>query len=135
MSESDLRSQISAKEDDITKIEEEAAKKDASAEKEVDNEYDSKIADVKSNLDSEQAKLNEAIEKAAEWAAKKIELSKTVKVFSKEYKKLNNEKINALKTKLKQIETDKKTRIKPLMSEIRSLKKQLAALEKAASRE
>ena len=45
MTESDLRSQISAKEDDITKIEEEASKKDASAEQEVDDEVEDETED------------------------------------------------------------------------------------------
>ncbi|MFX0145335.1 MAG: hypothetical protein ACFE9C_14820, partial [Candidatus Hodarchaeota archaeon] len=43
---------------------------------------------------------------------------------------LKKDKANALNTKLKEIENDKKNQIKEVQSEIRSLNKQLAALEK-----
>lgn len=130
MSESDLRSQISAKEDQIIKIEEEAVKKESAAEKEINNEYNSKISEVKSNLESEQVKFDEAIKNAIEWANKKKESEEIVKTFTKEYKLLVKEKDRKLKSKLKEIENNKKSQIKPLESEIKKIRKQLTALEK-----
>ena len=43
MTEENIRGQISAKEDEITRIEEEASKEEASAESKVETEYDPKI--------------------------------------------------------------------------------------------
>ena len=53
MSEEEIRTQISAKEDDITRVEEEASKKDASAEKEIEDEFDPKINETKAKLEEE----------------------------------------------------------------------------------
>ena len=43
MSENEIRSQIASKEDNITKVEEEASKKEAAAENEVAAEFDEKL--------------------------------------------------------------------------------------------
>ena len=133
MSENQIRSQISLKEDQITRIEEDAAKKEALAEKEVNQEYDPKIASIESNLSSEQAKLDEATSRAAEWIAKRDELNSIVKNMTKEKKMLQKEKDNTLKSKVKVITNEKKSKIKTIRSEIKPLRKQIAQIEKTAS--
>jgi len=98
MSEEYLRGQISAKEDEITRIEEEAAKKEASAEAEIEQDYDPKIDETKLKLEEEENLRDEAIEKAAEWTEKKKEKIATAKEVTKELATLKKEKEKALRT-------------------------------------
>ncbi len=130
MSEEEIRSQISAKEDDITRIEEEASKKDASAEKEIEDEFDPKIEETNTKLGEEEKLRDEAIEKAAEWADKKKEKIAAAKNEGKTLSKLKSDKEKALNNKLKDIESEKKAQIKEKQKEINALKKQLSNLEK-----
>jgi len=51
MTEQEIRTQISEKEDEITRVEEAASKKEASAEKEIEADFDDKINDTKSKLE------------------------------------------------------------------------------------
>ncbi|MFX1237202.1 MAG: hypothetical protein ACFFAS_15340 [Promethearchaeota archaeon] len=135
MSIDEINSQISAKQDEITKIEEEAAKKNASAEKEVEAEYDSQISGAESKLVTEQGLLDEAIEKANEWAATKKEKAANVKALSKEVAGLKKAKTAALKTKLKEISSEEKASVKAVQGEIKGLQKQLKAIEKQMAME
>ena len=135
MSEEEIRSQISAKEDDITRVEEEASKKDASAEKEIEDQFDLEINETKSKLEEEENLRDEAIEKAAEWADKKKEKIVAAKNESKALSKLKSDKTKALNDKLKAIESEKKNKIKDIQKEINALKKQLSNLEKAKAKE
>ena len=59
MSEEYIRGQISAKEDEITRIEEDASKKDASAEAEIEEEFDPKIVEAKAKVDEEEGLRDE----------------------------------------------------------------------------
>ncbi|MFX0105192.1 MAG: hypothetical protein ACFE75_06850 [Candidatus Hodarchaeota archaeon] len=130
MSEENIRGQISAKEDEITRIEEDASKKEAFAEKEIEEEYDPKIEEAVAKLNEEEQLRDEAIQKAEEWTKKKKEKIATSKAANKALSQLKDEKEKALNAKLKKIENDKKGKIKVIQGEIKSLEKQLAALEK-----
>lgn len=132
MSEADIRSKISAKEDDITKVEELASKKEADAGKSADAEYDPKIADVSSKFEAEQKLLDEATEKYNTWKAKMEEKKAVVKDLSRQLSSLKSGKEKGLKTNLKAIEKEKKTNIKVIQKEIKALNKELSALEKAS---
>ena len=135
MSEDEINSQISAKEDEITKVEEKAAKAEAGAEKEVEAEYDTQISGAETKLGTEQGLLDEAAEKAAEWKATLAEKKGAVKTITKEVANLKKAKSKALSDKLKGIANEKKTNIKALQGEIKGLKKDLVALQKAAALE
>ena len=135
MSEENIKGQISAKEDEVTRIEEEASKKEASAEKEIEEEYDPKILDAEAKLKDEEGLRDEAIEKAAEWAAKKKEKNVAAKVASKTLKTLKSDKEKSLNGKLKDIEGEKKTKVKEIQGEIKVLQKQITAIEKAKAKE
>ncbi len=134
MSEEEIRSQISAKEDDITRIEEEASKKEGSAEGEVEGEFDPKINETNSKLEEEEKLRDEAIDKAAEWAETKKEKIAAAKNESKALSKLKSDKEKALNNKLKEIESEKKNKIKDIQKEISAKKKQLSNLEKAKAK-
>jgi hypothetical protein len=130
MSEESLRGQISAKEDEITRVEEDASKKEASAEKEIEDEYNPKISETEATLAEEEKLRDEAIEKAAEWTTKKKEKIASAKMASKELATLKKDKTKALNTKLKEIAADKKGKIKEISGEIKGLQKQITAIEK-----
>lgn len=130
MSEEDLNSQISAKRDEITRIEEEATKSEASAEKEIEDEYNPKISAANSTFTTEEKLKDEAIEKAAEWTIKKKEKTAAAKIAGKTLSTLKSGKGKALNTKLKEIQSDKKNKIKLINGEIKALNKQVKALLK-----
>ncbi|KKN53056.1 hypothetical protein LCGC14_0606080 [marine sediment metagenome] len=134
MSEEEYRSQISAKQDEITRIEEEATKNEASAEKGIEDEYNPKISAANSTLTEEEKLRDEAIEKAAEWTSMKKEKTAAAKIASKELSKLKSDKGKALNTKLKEIQSDKKNKIKLINGEIKALNKQIKAILKEQAR-
>jgi hypothetical protein len=129
MTEEELRIQISDKEDDITRIEEDAAKKEAGAEKEIEADWDADINETKSKLEVAETDLKEAKEKASEWVSKRDKLDKEVNSLSIKLKDLKKGKTKALNKKLSDIENEKKTKIKKIEKEISAIKKQLAKLE------
>jgi len=134
MTEENIRGQISAKEDEITRIEEEAAKQEASAEAEVEQEYNPKIDAAETKLNEEEVLRDEAVDKAAEWTQKKKDKIAAVKAASKDLSGLKKDKDKALNVKLKEIQGEKKTKIKEVQGEIKALKKQLSTIEKEKAR-
>ena len=130
MSEQQILSQISELEDDITRVEEEAAKKDASAEKEIEADWDDNINTTKSKLDVAEVDLKEATEKSSEWTKKKNKLTTEVKSLKKEYANLRKGKEKALDKKLTNIEKHKKTEIKRIRLEIAALEKKLEQIQR-----
>ena len=135
MSEEYIRGQISAKEDEITRIEEEASKKDASAEAEIEAEFDLQIEESKAKVDEEEGLRDEAIQKSEEWTQKKKDKIATAKDANKILANLKSDKDKALNVKLKEIENDKKSQIKEVQGEIKTLQKQLIALEKEKAKQ
>ena len=129
MTEEELRIQISEKEDDITRIEEDAAKKDAGAEKEIEADWDDEINGTKSKLEVAETDLKEAKEKASEWVSKRDKLIKEVDSLSTKFTNLKKGKAKALKKKLDGIESEKTTKIKKIEKEIRAIKNKLKKLE------
>ena len=135
MSEEYIRGQISAKEDEITRIEEDSSKKDASAEAEIEEEFDPKIVEAKAKVDEEEGLRDEAIQKAEEWTQKKKEKIAAAKDANKLHANLRSDKEKALNVKLKEIDAEKKSQIKEVQGEIKTLKKQLLTLEKEKAKQ
>ena len=129
MSEEEIRTQISDKKDDITRVEEDAAKKEAGAEKEIESHWDDKINETKSKLDTAEVDLKEAIEEADKWVKKKSKLTVEVKSLKIQYDKYTKGKDKALKDLLISIDKEKKSKIKDLDKDIKKLEKQLEKLE------
>lgn len=129
MTEEELRIQISDKEDDITRIEEDAAKKEAGAEKEIEADWDADINETKSKLEVSETDLKEAKEKASEWVSKRDKLINEVNSLSTKLTNLKKGKTKALKKKLNDIENEKNTKIKKIDKEIRTIKNKLKKLE------
>ncbi len=129
MTEQEIRTQISEKEDEITRVEEDASKKEASAEKEIEADFDNKINDTKSKLEVGEVDLKEATEKSKEWTKKMNKLSVEVSSFKKKHGNLVKGKTKALNKKLDGILKEKKTKIKSYETDIRALRKKLEKLE------
>ena len=129
MSEQELRSQIADKEDEITRVEEEASKKEASAEKEIEADFDDKINDTKSKLEVGEVDLKEATEKSKEWTKKMNKLNVEVSALKKKHDNLVKGKAKALNKKLDNILKNKKSKIKAFEAEIKTLRKKVEKLE------
>ena len=129
MSEQELRSQIADKEDEITRVEEEASKKEASAEREIEADFDDKINDTKSKLEVGGVDLKEATEKSKEWTKKMNKLTVEVASLKKKLENLVKGKAKALNKKLDNILKTKKSKIKAFEAEIKSLRKKVEKLE------
>ena len=129
MSEQEIRTQISEKEDEITRVEENASKKEASAEKEIEADFDDKINDTKSKLEVGEVDLKEATEKSKEWTKKMNKLTVEVSSNKKKYDNLVKGKTKALNKKLDNILKEKKTKIKSYETDIKALRKKLDKLE------
>ncbi|TES93680.1 MAG: hypothetical protein E3J90_14225 [Promethearchaeota archaeon] len=129
MTEQEIRTQISEKEDEITRVEENASKKEASAEKEIEADFDDKINDTKSKLEVGEVDLKEATEKSKEWTKKMNKLTVEVSSNKKKYDNLVKGKAKALNKKLDKILKEKKTKIKSYETDIKALRKKLDKLE------
>ncbi|MHA1242483.1 MAG: hypothetical protein ACTSQU_17110 [Promethearchaeota archaeon] len=129
MTEQEIRTQISEKEDEITRVEEAASKKEASAEKEIEADFDDKINDTKSKLEVGEVDLKEATEKSKEWTKKMNKLTVEVSSNKKKYDNLVKGKAKALNKKLDNILKEKKTKIKSYETDIKALRKKLDKLE------
>jgi hypothetical protein len=125
MSEEEFRTEISDKKDDITRIEEDAAKKEAGAEKKIEGVWDDKINQTKTRLDTAEIELKEAIEEADKWVKKRDKLSVEVKSLKSQYDKYLKGKEKDLKDLLISIDKEKKSKIKKLEKDIKKLEKQL----------
>ena len=126
----EILSNIANKEDEITKIEEEAAKKEASAEGQIESLYDPKIKEAENKLKVEQEKYDDAAAKAADWLNKKKELGARVNSLKKDHSNTIKNKTKALKAKLNEIDQEKDSKINAINKEIKALEKQLKELEK-----
>lgn len=135
MSEQELRSQISDKEDEITRVEEDASKKEASAEKEIEADFDDKINDTKSKLEIGEVDLKEATEKSKEWTKKMNKLNVEVSSLKKKLDNLIKGKAKALNKKLDNILKEKRNKIKSYETDIKALRKKLEKLEAEALKE
>jgi len=125
MSEEEIRTEISDKKDDITRIEEDAAKREAGAEKKIEGVWDDKINETKTRLDVAEIELKEAREEADKWVKKRDKLEVEVKSLTKQYDKYIKGKDKDLKDLLTNIEKEKKSNIKDLEKDIKKLEKQL----------
>ncbi|NVM45976.1 MAG: hypothetical protein HWN79_13750 [Candidatus Lokiarchaeota archaeon] len=132
MSEQELRSQIAEKEDEITRVEEDASKKEASAEKEIEADFDDKIDDTKSKLEVGEVDLKEATEKSKDWTKKMNKLNVEVSSLKKKLDNLIKGKAKALNKKLDDILKEKRNKIKSYEADIKAFRKKLEKLEAEA---
>jgi hypothetical protein len=102
----EVKSQISEKEEEIIKIEEEYSEKEVILKEEVDLEYNPQIESVKAEINVEQENLDEIIKEFANWTKKKEDLNDTIKSLKKKHRTLIKTKSKALSSILKEISGD-----------------------------
>ena len=110
MSEEEYRTQVSDLKDEITRIEEDATKKEAGAEKKIEGDWDAKINDTKGKYDVAVVDLKEAKEEASKWVKKRDKLIVEEKSLKTQYDKYLNGKEKALKDLLNNIDGEKKSK-------------------------
>lgn len=123
MSDEDIVSQISCKQNEITKCEETTIKKEAYIKNRTNEEFDPKIIEVESEIKAGQIKLEEANRKIDQWNSKKKDLQTIIKDLKKKFDNLKKEKNKYLSSQLKAINKEKDITIKALKEEIKDLEK------------
>ena len=123
MSDEDIVSQISCKQNERTKCEETTIKKEAYIKNRTNKEFDPKIIEVESEIKAGQIKLDEANRKIDQWNSKKKDLQTIIKDLKKKFDNLKKEKNKYLSSQLKAINKEKDITIKALKEEIKDLEK------------
>lgn len=99
----EIQAQISIKEKQISEIEKEISIKEADDKRDLGRNFDQKIVDLESKLNSEKTKLKAISEELTEWTGKKNELTKVVDGLGNDVNKLIIEKYSTLNKKLEEV--------------------------------
>ena len=78
MSQEEIKSQISQKQNEIAKLEETTDKKEQYITNRTNEEFDPHLNEIEAELQLEQSKLAEVNKKIEEWSAKKIKIFKLI---------------------------------------------------------
>ncbi|MFX1257350.1 MAG: hypothetical protein ACFFAN_05805 [Promethearchaeota archaeon] len=105
----ELKSEISPKEDKIISVEEEFTKKEITAKKKVEEEFDPQIKDIKSKLEVEQKNLEETNANIRDFKAKKIKLSEKIKALKKELENILKIKSKTISKRIKETSRDEES--------------------------
>lgn len=130
MSDEELRDQINKIAVEIEKIEQTANQKETYVKDRISEEFDSKISEIETELQKEQAILDEIVKSINELAINKKEMIPVVKNLEQKYKNLKKDKEKALNEQLKAIIKEKKVKSKVIDQRIKLLEKELKAKEK-----
>lgn len=130
MSDEELRDQINKIAVEIEKIEQTAKQKETYVKNRISEEFDAKISEIETELQKEQAILDEIVKSINELAINKKEMIPVVKNLEQKYKNLKKDKEKALNEQLKSIIKEKKVKSKIIDQKIKLLEKELKAKEK-----
>ncbi|MFX1449566.1 MAG: hypothetical protein ACFFCM_01915 [Promethearchaeota archaeon] len=128
MSQEEIKSQIIQKQNEITKLEETAVRKEQYITNRINEEFDPQLKEIEAELLLEKSKLAEVNKKIDQWKVKQKELTAIVKNLSKKYSNYEKEKHNYMTSQLKAIAKEKNTKIKEIKTEIKALEKELKAI-------
>ena len=98
-------------------------------------EFNEKIQESKTKLETETALLTEAKEKYNHWKMTLADKRVFVKTLKKKVDNLEKKKSNTLNTKNKLIQDEKENKLRDLEKEIKNLQKQKSKIEKALDKE
>jgi len=127
MSDEELRDQINKIAVEIEKIEMTAKQKETYIKSRIEEEFGPKMNEIESQLQSQQAVLNDLNNRIDDLTSKRKELIPIVKNLEKEYKKLKRDKEKEFNEKLKAIVKEKQVKTKAIDREIKLLEKELKA--------
>ena len=125
MSDEELRDQINKIAIAIENVEETAKKKEAYVRSKINEEFDPKIQEVKSQLVREQAVLDEILKSIEELEARKKNAIPIVKDLEQKLEVLKKEKEKYVTEQCKAISKEKKMKSKEIDRNIKSIEKEL----------
>ncbi len=130
MSIEELRNKIAERESEKGKVEAEALTKTTAAESEINSTFDPIISELKGQLSIAQEEVKNTQKHLDEVKIKLGNAKENVKKISNDIKTNEREKATALKDKSKEIQVDKKAKIKYLNTKVKELYSQIKEIEK-----
>jgi len=130
MSDEELRDQINKIAQEIENIEQTAKQKEEYVNNRLNEEFDPKISEIESQLQKEQAILDEIVKSINELEGNKKEMIPVIKDLEQKYNRLRKDKEKSLNEQLKAIIKEKKTKSKVINRDIKLLEKELKASDK-----
>ena len=126
----ELRDQINKIAQEIEKIEQIAKQKEEYVKNRLNEEFDHKIGEIESQLQKEQAILDEIVKSINELEGNKKEMIPVIKDLEQKYNRLRRDREKSLNEQLKAIIKEKKTKSKVINRDIKLLEKELKASDK-----
>ena len=126
----ELRDQINKIAQEIENIEQIAKQKEEYVKNRLNEEFDHKIGEIESQLQKEQAILDEIVKSINELEGNKKEMIPVIKDLEQKYNRLRRDKEKSLNEQLKAIIKEKKTKSKVINRNIKLLEKELKASDK-----
>jgi len=130
MSDEELRDQINKIAQEIENIEQTAKQKETYVKNKLNDEFDPKISEIESQLQKEQAILDEIVKSINELEVNKKEMIPVIKDLEQKYNRLRKDKEKSLNEQLKAIIKEKKIKSKFIDRDIKLLEKELKASDK-----
>jgi len=130
MSIEELRTKIAERESEKGKVEAEVLTKTTAAESEINSNFDPKISELKGQLSIEQEEVENTQKLLDEVRTKLGNAKENVKKISNDIKMNEKEKATVLKNKHREIQADRKSKLKYLNIKVKELYTQIKEIEK-----
>ncbi len=130
MSIEDLRTKIAERESEKGKVEAEVLTKTTAAESEINSTFDPKISELKGQLSIAQEEAENTQKLLDEVRTKFGNAKENVKKISNDIKMIEKEKATVLKNKHREIQNDRKAKLKYLNIKVKELYAEIKEIEK-----
>jgi len=130
MSIEELRSKIAERESEKGKVEAEVLTKTTAAESEINSTFDPKISELKGQLSIAQEEVENTQKLLDEVRTKLGNAKENEKKISNDIKMIEKEKATVLKNKHREIQNDKKAKLKYLNIKVKELYTEIKEIEK-----
>lgn len=130
MSIEELRTKIAERESEKGKVEAEVLTKTTAAESEINSTFDPKISELKGQLSIAQEEVENTQKLLDEVRTKFGNAKENVKKISNDIKMIEKEKATVLKNKHREIQADRKSKLKYLNIKVKELYTQIKEIEK-----
>lgn len=130
MSIEELRTKIAERESEKGKVEAEVLTKTTAAESEINSTFDPKISELKGQLSIAQEEVENTQKLLAEVRTKLGNAKENAKKISNDIKMNEKEKATVLKNKHREIQADRKSKLKYLNIKVKELYTQIKEIEK-----
>ncbi len=130
MSIEELRTKIAERESEKGKVEAEVLTKTTASESEINSTFDPKISELKGQLSIAQEEVENTQKLLDEVRTKFGNAKENVKKISNDIKMIEKEKATVLKNKHREIQADRKSKLKYLNIKVKELYTQIKEIEK-----